>query len=166
MAMNPKDKASVTSWHLVNRSVIMRGLVVGFSATVCSGILLFACGSRLSPLEQQIVGSWSWNYIEGFGRMIFDANRRVRAGFPPDDKDGRTIADNEFQIVSAGTWRVEGDVLITEMNNKPLLDLIKKLDPANPPPFEAKTERHKIVQIDGNKLVFEDGGSLSRIKRK
>jgi hypothetical protein len=98
--------------------------------------------------------------------MIFDVNRRVRVGFPPDDKDGRTIADSQFQIVRAGTWRVEGDVLIMETNNKPLLDLIKKLDPANPPPFEAKTERHKIVKIDGNKLVFEDGGSLSRIKRK
>lgn len=165
MAMNPKDNASMTSWRLVNRSVIMRG-VVGFSATVSLGMLLFACGSRLSPMEQQIVGSWSWTYIEGAGRMIFDANRRVRAGFPPDDKDGRTIADNEFQIVSVGTWRVEGDVLITEMNNKPLLDLIKKLDPANPPPFEAKMERHKIVKIDENKLVFEDGGSLSRMKRK
>jgi hypothetical protein len=117
-------------------------------------------------MEQQIVGSWSWTYIEGVGRIIFDPDRTVREGFPPDDKDGRTIADNEFQIVRAGTWRVEGDVLIMEMNNRPLKDLMKKLDPANPPPFETKVERRKIVKIDSKEIVFDEGISFSKVKAK
>ena len=129
-------------------------------------LLLVTCGAPLSSMEQQIVGSWSWTYIEGTGRIIFDADRTVREGFPPDDKDGRAIADNEFQFVRAGTWRVEGDALIMEMNNKPLKDIIKKLDPANPPPFETKVERRKIVKIDSKEIVFGDGTSFSKVKAK
>jgi hypothetical protein len=52
MAMNPKANASMTSWRLVNRSVIMRGLVVGFFA-VCLGNLLFASGSQLSKASDE-----------------------------------------------------------------------------------------------------------------
>jgi hypothetical protein len=121
--------------------------------------------SQLSPTEGKIVGAWSWTYIEGVGRIIFTADHRVRAGFPPDDKDGRRIGDDEFDVVQAGTWHLEGEVLITEMDNSPLLNILEHLDPSNRPALEKKVERWKIVKIDGNKIVFDNGYSFDRVKR-
>jgi TPR repeat protein len=119
--------------------------------------------NQLSPTEQKIVGAWSWTYIEGVGRIVFAADHKVRVGFPPDDKDGRTADDDEFDIVQAGTWRLEGDVLITEMDNRPLIDILEHLDPSNRPALEKKVERRKIVKVDGNKIVFDDGYSFDRV---
>jgi hypothetical protein len=132
---------------------------------VCVSLLLIASQQRLSPTEQKIVGAWSWTYIEGVGRIIFTADHKVREGFPPDEKDGRKIGNDEFDIVRAGTWRLEGDVLITKMDNRPLIRIIERLDPSNIPALEKKVERRKIVKIDGNKIVFDNGHSLDRVKR-
>ena len=88
--------------------------------------LLTAC-QRLSPMERKVIGAWSWTYIEGVGRIVFAADRTVKEGFPPNDKDGRKISDDEFEIVQAGTWRIEGDLLITEMDNKPLIEMLQRL---------------------------------------
>ena len=120
---------------------------------------------QLSSTEQKIVGAWSWTYIEGVGRIIFSADHKVRAGFPPEDKDGRKIGDDEFDIVEAGTWRLEGKVLVTEMDNRPLINMLEHLDPSNRPALEKKVERRKIVKIDDNKIVFDDGYSFDRVKR-
>lgn len=119
--------------------------------------------NQLSSTEQKIVGAWSWTYIEGVGRIIFTTDHKVRAGFPPDDKDGRKIGDEEFDIFEAGTWRVEGDVLITEMDNRPLIKIMESLDPSNRPAFEKKVLRRQIVRIDGNKMIFDDGYSYDRV---
>lgn len=124
-----------------------------------------AVNNQLSPTELKIVGAWSWTYIEGVGRIIFTVDHKVRAGFPPDDKDGRRIGDDEFDIVQAGTWRLEGEILITEMDNSPLINILEHLDPSNRPALEKKVERRKIVKIDGNKIVFDNGSSYDRVKR-
>lgn len=112
-----------------------------------------------------MVGAWSWTYIEGVGRMIFSADHTVKEGFPPDDKDGRKISDEEFEIVQAGTWRVEGDILITEMDNKPLIEILQRLAPGEVQPFKKETKRQKIVSIDDKKMVFEDRSTLERVHR-
>lgn len=111
------------------------------------------------------MGDWSWTFIEGVGRITFTSDHKVTEGFPPDDKDGRTIRTEEFDIVRAGSWRLEGDVLITEMNNTPLIKIMERLDPRNRPPFEAKVERRRIVKIDDQNMVFDDGYSLARVHR-
>jgi len=116
-------------------------------------------------MEQQVLGAWSWTYIEGVGRMIFAADHTVKVGFPPEDKDGRKIDDSEFQIVQAGTWRLEGVMLVTETDNRPLRDLMQHLSPSEVPRFEKKTERKKIVSIDDKTMKFDDGSSLDRVHR-
>ncbi len=130
----------------------------------CVALSLIGNQQQLSPTEQKIVGAWSWTYIEGVGRIVFTADHEVREGFPPDDKDGRKIGDDEFDIVWAGTWRLEGKVLITEMNNRPLIKLIEHLDPSNRPALKKKVERRKIVKIDANKMVFDNGYSFDRVE--
>jgi hypothetical protein len=116
-------------------------------------------------MERQVVGAWSWTYIEGVGRMIFSADHTVKEGFPPDDKDGRKISDSEFEIVQAGTWRLERDVLVTEMDNRPLREMIQRLAPSELPPLKRETKRRRIVTIDDKKMVFDDGSYLERVNR-
>jgi hypothetical protein len=128
-------------------------------------LALTALADALSPLEHKIVGSWSWQYIEGFGRIVFTSDHKVTEGFPPDDKDGRTISDKEFEIFRSGTWRLEGRVLVTEMDNRPFLAIMKRLNPSEHPRFERKIDRLKIVTIDSTKMVFDNGNSLDRVKR-
>lgn len=120
---------------------------------------------QLSPTEPKIVGAWSWTYIEGVGRIIFTADHKVSVGFPPDNKDGRRAGDDEFDIVQAGTWRLEGEVLVTEMDNTPLINILQHLDPSNRPALEKKVERRKIIKIDVNRIVFDNGYSFDRVKR-
>lgn len=131
---------------------------------VCICVLVSAC-QRLSPMERKAIGAWSWTYIEGVGRIILAADHTIKEGFPPEDKDGRKIRDDEFEIVQAGTWRVDGDVLVTEMDNKPLRDMIQRLAPSERPPFKKETKRQRIVSIDEKKMIFDDGSSLDRIHR-
>jgi hypothetical protein len=131
---------------------------------LCVSLLMGAC-TRPSPIEQKVIGAWSWTYIEGVGRMMFSADHRVKVGFPPDDKDGRKIDDSEFEIVQAGTWRLEGDVLVTETDTKPLRNIIEHLNPSEVPAFEKKTERKKIISIDDKIMKFDDGSSLDRVRR-
>ena len=116
-------------------------------------------------MERDVIGAWSWTYIEGVGRIILAADHTVRKGFPPDDKDGTKISDEEFEIVQAGTWRVEGDILITEMDNKPLIEMLQRLTPSEVPPFEKDTKRQRIVSIDDKRMVFEDGSTLGHVHR-
>src|SRR6267143_2193365 len=139
-------------------------LLVRIMATFCAVLLLVTCQNRLSPTEQKIVGAWSWTYIEGVGRVVFTADHKVWTGFPPDEKDGRKIGNDEFDIVWNGMWRLEGTMLITEMDNRPLIQTIERLDPSNRPALEKKVERRKIVKIDGNKMVFDNGYSFDRVK--
>jgi hypothetical protein len=128
-------------------------------------LLLIGSCARSLTMEQQVVGAWSWTYIEGVGRIILAPDHTVRTGFPPDDKDGRKISDAEFDIVQAGTWRVEGDILITEMDNKPLIEMLQRLSPNDVPPLEKETNRRRIVSIDDKKMVFDDGYFLTRVHR-
>ena len=122
--------------------------------------LIFVCGiffsayeatgaEPLSATEQRIVGAWSWTYMEGVGRIIFTSDHKIRIGFPPNLKDGRTIADDEFDIVQTGVWRVDGEALVTEINNTPLRKIMR-LDSGNMPALETKVERRKNRPLTSN----------------
>jgi hypothetical protein len=133
-----------------------------FQVCIC---LLANASQPISLIERKLIGAWSWRYVEGVGRMFFAADHTVKVGFPPDDKDGSKISDDEFEIVQAGTWRLAGDVLITEIDNKPLRDIIQRLAPSEVPPFKKERKRQRILSIDEKKVVFDHGMSLERVHR-
>ena len=123
--------------------------------------MLFA---RLSPAEKRIVGAWSWTYIEGVGRMIFSVDHRVKEGFPPDDPEKPAVHDRDFTYLLSGTWRIEGDILVTDITNQPLIDGWRGT--LDKPDLDRKVQRQKIVSIDDNKIVFEGNHSpLERVHR-
>src|SRR5437870_6793433 len=104
-------------------------------ALIGSAFVVFVftgCESR--PTEKKIVGAWSWTYIEGVGRMVFTADHKVKEGFPPEDPNKPAIRDRGFTYLSSGTWHIEGDILVTEIDNHLLLDMWHGND--NKPEFD------------------------------
>jgi hypothetical protein len=133
--------------------------VVAFTALRIRDAVLF---SRLSATEKRIVGAWSWTYIEGVGRMIFRADRTVIEGFPPDDPEKPAVHDSDFTFLLAGTWHVEGDILVTDITNQPVLD--RWGDMPDKPQFDRKVRREKILSIDDKQIAFEgDHSALQRV---
>jgi hypothetical protein len=129
---------------------------------LCVLFVLCAC-NRSSPDEAKIVGVWQSTYIEGVGHMTFTPDHKVTDAAPPVNTDGRNIPNDQFVVVTAGTWRLEGKELITEIDNKPLLAMY---DPSSRhrPAFEKKVERRKIVELNHERMVFDDHLSLDRVK--
>ncbi len=153
---------SATRRKLFGRLAIALVVVlVAFAAySICQAVLF----ARLSDTEKKIVGAWSWTYIEGVGRMIFSADHRVKEGFPPDDSDKPAVHDRDFTYLLSGSWRVEGDVLVTDITNQPVIDRWGNMP--DKPEFDRKIRREKIVSIDDKKIVFEgDHSSLERVHR-
>src|SRR5256885_851447 len=126
-------------------------------------IALCSCHRSSSTTDKRIVGAWSWSYPEGIGRIIFTADHKIKEGFPPKDKDGRHLPEDQFTFPYSGTWRLEDDVLVTEMDNKPLLDMYA-VDTQHKPEFKKAVRRLKIAKIDREKMIFDDGSSIDRVK--
>ena len=105
--------------------------------------------------------------------MVFTADHKVKEGFPPEESPGRPLRDDDFMYLQAGTWRLEGDVLVTELDNSPYIawydrtfkDESEEMRHRSRPKPEKKVERQKIVKIDSEKMVFADGYSLDRDTR-
>ena len=139
-----------------------------FWLTAVASVALVAC-QPLSPLENKVIGAWSWTYISGKGRMVFTADHKVKAGFPPDEEMGRPLRDEDFTYLQAGTWRLENDVLVTELDNTPYIAWFDSTFPNGTseerPRLEREVKRDKIVHIDGEKMVFSDGYKLERDHR-
>ena len=70
-------------------------------------------------MEKKIVGAWFWTYIEGRGRIVFMTDHKMKIGFEPEEDPGRPLRDDDFTYLRSGTWRLEGDVLVTETDNTP-----------------------------------------------
>jgi hypothetical protein len=128
-------------------------------------LLLISCDPHRSLTERKIIGEWSWTYIEGVGRVTFTSDHRVTEGFPPEDKNGRTIPSEEFEIFRSGTWRLERDVLVTEVDNRPLIEISERLTPWDVPPLKTWIDRRRIVKIDETSMVSDDGRVLTRVHR-
>jgi hypothetical protein len=85
------------------------------------------------------------------------------------------MRDSDFRYLLSGKWRVEGDVLVTESDNHLLLEMFSRrqllhkllfFPPSSyKPEFEKKTRRDKIIRLDVEKMIFDDGHSLDRVKR-
>ena len=122
-------------------------------------------------MEKKIVGAWSWTYIEGRGRMVFTADHKVKAGFPPEEDKGRPLRDEDFTYLQSGTWRLEGDILVTEMDNSPYIawydqtfkDKSEEMRRERPV-LKKEVRRQKIVTIDDEKMLFDDRSRLDRVK--
>ena len=153
-------------------TIAVAAVVASFVAYHVYQTVLYA---RLSATEKKIAGAWSWTYLEGVGRMVFTADHRVKEGFPPDDRNRPAMRDSDFTYLLSGTWRLEGDVLVTEIDNhllldrfsrRPLLHKVLFLPPSShKPEVEKKTKRDKIVRLDDEKMMFEDGHWLDRVGR-
>src|ERR1700730_11365376 len=142
-----------------------------FSRFALCCIIVTAC-HRSSSNEAKIVGSWQRTYSEGdgsrskVGRIIVTIDHKVKEGFPPEGEDGRHLSDDQFIFPYSGTWRLEGDVLLTTLDNQPELDMYDRhIRAGTKPPLKKDFERNRIVKIDGEKSVFDDGRWLDRIKR-
>ena len=96
--------------------------------------------------------------------MVFSADRKVKEGFPPADPNAPAVRDDDFTYLRSGTWRVEGDVLIREMNNQLLVDRYEGYVNDPKPKLEHEIHRDRIVAIDGEKMLFGDGFTLRRVK--
>jgi hypothetical protein len=137
-------------------------------ALLAAGLALASC-NRLSPIEQKVVGAWSWTYIEGKGRMVFTPDHKVKEGFPPEEDPHRPLRDDDFMYLRSGTWHVEDGVLVTETDNTPYIAWFDKTFPKDSsekrPPLDKKVERQKITSIDAEKMLFADGYFLERDHR-
>ncbi len=124
-------------------------------------------------MEEKIVGAWSWTYIEGQGRIVFTADHKMKTGFEPEEDPGRPLRDDDFIYMQSGTWRLEGDILVTETDNSPWIAWYDKTwrddwdekHAARRPKLEPKIERQQISYIDAEKMVFSDGYHLERDHR-
>ena len=107
---------STLPWLIFVSLDARRARLVGYSG-------LFGVGGMPSVIAdgKKIVGAWSWTYIEGRGRMVFTTDHKVKAGFPPEEDKGRPLRDEDFTYLQSGTWRLEGDILVTEMDNSPYI---------------------------------------------
>jgi hypothetical protein len=94
-------------------------------------------------------------------------------GLEPDKDTGRPLRDDDFFYMRSGTWRLEGDVLVTETDNTPWIawfdktfhdDPKEERDRKRPKP-DKQTERKRIVRIDDEKMTFDDGYYLERDRR-
>ena len=156
---------------LVTMVVLASSIFVALTVHYVRQVVLLA---RLSPAEKKIIGAWSWTYLEGVGRMIFTADHRVKEGFPPDDPNKPAVRDRDFTYTLSGTWRVEGDVLVTDIDNQLLIDLAGRRGflnwlfsdpPSYMPAFDRKVRHERIISIDDQKMIFEAGSPLQRVHR-
>ena len=123
-------------------------------------LVLVAC-DRLSPTEQKIVGSWSWQYIEGRGRIVFGRDHTVKEGFPPEEDLHRPLRDNDFTYFESDSWHLEGDILVLDMDDHLLVDRHPADDP-HKPKVEKRVQRWRIASIDDKKMSFDDGSWFDR----
>jgi hypothetical protein len=130
----------------------------------CS-LVLAACATPPLVTEKKVVGDWSWTYIEGIGRITLTADHKVIEAFPVEDENGRPTQKERFEVYRAGTWRLERNVLITKVNNRPLLKTLERLTPWEVPPLRTWVDRRRIVKIDEITMVSDDGRVLTRVHR-
>lgn len=101
--------------------------------------------------------------------MVFTADHKLKEGFPPDEENGRPLHDDDFTYLRSGTWHVEGDTLVRETDSTPYIAWFNKTFPKGTseerPRLDKKVERHKIIRIDTEKVVFADGSFLERDHR-
>jgi hypothetical protein len=114
-------------------------------------------------MEQKIVGSWSWQYIEGRGRMVFSRDHTVKAGFPPEEELHRPLRDDDFTFIESGSWHLEGDVLVQELDNHLMVDTWTG-DESERPKLEKRVLRERITKIDDSRIMFDDSSRLDREK--
>ena len=134
------------------------------ASVICLSFLLMGC-HRLSPTEQKIVGSWSWQYIEGRGRIVFSPDHTMKEGFPPEEELHRPLRDDDFTYIESGSWHLEGDVLVQELDNHLMVDRSVGISESERPKLEKRVLRERITKIDDSRMTFDNGSWLDREKQ-
>jgi hypothetical protein len=115
-------------------------------ATRLSFVLAIAAASfgcqRLSPEEEKVVGTWEYSGIDFTNRVAFHRNHKSEVLFAREE--GFLAKISPWRAVSRGTWRLEGDTIVTE---EQLL--------VGPEPHERRVTRIKIFEFRPNELVRE-----------
>jgi hypothetical protein len=107
-------------------------------------VLVLASCHRLTPSEQNLIGTWSYSGMDFTNRVEFRSDHRMATLF--GDQEGRV-----WTPVSSGTWRIEGNDLVLEEHFLP-----------NPLPLSGDTPRPKeagrraIREMTPEKIVWGD----------
>ena len=107
-------------------------------------------------MEQKLVGRWQWTYIEGVGEMTFTRDHKITVAFP------QSAGSRRGSLETNGTWHLEGDTLVLVPEGE-WLRRQHELDPQSSP-TKAEVQRHRIIQLDENRLVCDDQYTLQRAK--
>jgi hypothetical protein len=110
-------------------------------------VLVTAC-SRLSPNEEKVVGTWEYTGIDATGRVVLRRDHTVVDMF---------FIEGAWEPVASGTWRLEGNELVTEENS-----LIGPSIPGDTPRPKEIT-RLKIRAFERNKLVRDEDSDFTRV---
>ena len=112
---------------------------------------IVSCEHRrpLSPDEAKIVGTWNRDGMDASERTTFRA-------------DGTVISDlqgaGDGHVLYRGTWRLEGNVLVTECD-------VRFSPYPSKSPLPKQITRIPIVEIQPDKLIREEGRPpLVRVK--
>jgi len=121
---------------------------------VAVGLVAFLLGSTacnsLTPAEKKVVGNWKFRGLDAVGLVIFRADHIVVNLFPQTDKSDARLAP-----VSCGTWRLEGDEVVTDEKELPLPGYS---------PSPRQITRMRIREFREDALVVADRGSnLERV---
>src|SRR5690349_24431562 len=100
-----------------------------------SPFLLLALVSchRLSPMEQKLVGTWQWEYIEGTGHMTFTRDHKILYHLDDEGQDHSKPPKDRVKVVTAGTWHLKGNTLVLSTDNEWLRAMYERTSRHIPP---------------------------------
>ncbi|SRR6266508_5230215 len=109
--------------------------------TIAIAAISVSC-QRLSPEEEKVVGTWEFSGIDFTNRVVFHRNHKSEVLHARDD--GLLAKMSPWAAMSRGTWRLEGDTIVTD---EQIL--------IGPEPRERRVTRIKIFEFRPNELVRE-----------
>ena len=114
--------------------------------------LLVGC-YRLSPAEEKVVGTWEFSGVDFTNRLVYRRDHSAEELYRRDD--GLWSRIQPWAVLSRGTWRLEGDTIVSE----------REVVVDGPVRGEKRVIRSPIAEFRRDELVRADGRSpLKRVK--
>lgn len=106
---------------------------------------------RLSPEEQRVVGTWEFSGIDFTNRVVYRSDHSAEELYPRET--GLLAKIRPWVTLSRGTWRLEGDTIVSvrEATDGPLRG-------------KKRVIRTRILEFHPDKLVREGRSSLIRVR--
>jgi hypothetical protein len=115
---------------------------------LCASISATAC-HHVSPAEERIIGTWEFTGIDATGRVVFHRDHTVVDLFPEPQ------APYAWEPAASGTWRLEGDVVVTDDQMLPIPGYS---------PHPRRITRIPIREYHGDRWVRDEGrGDFIRV---